>query len=239
MRNAVWMPLVIAAGCGINKDVHQQTLDKLAACESQLKEQQDANAKLETDLRSAEGERGSLAEKLGATQKEIEELRRARELAEKRSKTFRDLVAKLRSMIDSGQLKVEIRKGKMLVKLSDKILFDTGKADLKREGQAALAEVAVALKGIPDRDFLIAGHTDNVPIKTRKVKSNWDLSTARAVTVVKFFQEQGVSAGHLGAAGFSEFDPVGDNATEEGKAQNRRIEIVVMPNIEELPPITE
>jgi chemotaxis protein MotB len=238
MRNVVW-PLVIAAGCGINKDVHRQTLDKLAACESQLKEQQDANAKLETDLKSAEGERGSLAEQLGATQKEIEELRRARELAEKRSKTFRELVAKLRSMIDSGQLKVEIRKGKMLVKLSDKILFDTGKADLKKEGQAALAEVAVALKGIPDRDFLIAGHTDNVPIKTRKVKSNWDLSTARAVTVVKFFQEQGVAANHLGAAGFSEFDPVGDNTTEEGKAQNRRIEIVVMPNIEELPPITE
>jgi len=238
MRKLAWM-LAVAAGCGINKDVHRQTLDKLAASEAQLKEQQDANTKLESDMKALEGERGSLAQKLGATQKEIEELRKARELAEKRSKTFRDLVAKLRSMIDSGQLKVEIRKGKMLVKLSDKILFDTGKADLKKEGQAALAEVAVALKSIPDRDFLVAGHTDNVPIKTRKFKANWDLSTARAVTVVKFFQEQGVSAVHLGAAGFSDVDPVGDNSSEEGKAQNRRIEIVVMPNIEELPPITE
>lgn len=235
MRNLAWM-LAVAAGCGINKDVHRQTLDKLAACEAQLKEQQEANSNLESKLQATEGERGSLAEKLGATQKEIEDLRKARERDEK---TFRDLAARLRSMIDSGQLKVEIRKGKMLVKLSDKILFDTGKADLKKEGQAALAEVAIALKSIPDRDFLIAGHTDNVPIKTRKVKSNWDLSTARAVTVVKFFADQGVSPMHMGAAGFSEFDPVGDNTAEDGKAQNRRIEIVVMPNIEELPQITE
>jgi chemotaxis protein MotB len=238
MRMLAWT-LVIAAGCGVNKEVHQQTLDRLAACEAQLKEQTDRNNKLDAELRAMEGEKGSLAQKLGATQKEIEELRRARELAEKRSKTFRDLVARLRSMIDAGQIQVEIRKGRMLVKLSEKILFDTGKADLKSEGKGALSEVAQALKGIPDRDFLVAGHTDNVPIKTRKFKSNWDLSTARAVTVVKFFQEQGVNPVHLGAAGFSEFDPVGDNASEAGKAQNRRIEIVVMPNIEELPPITE
>jgi len=238
MRKLAWT-LAIVAGCGVNKEVHQQTLDRLAACEAQLKEQQDRNTKLDVDLKAMEGEKGSLAQQLGATQKEIEELRKARELAEKRSKTFRDLVAKLRSMIDSGRLQVEIRKGRMLVKLSDKILFDTGKADLKAEGQTALSEVAQALKTIPDRDFLVAGHTDNVPIKTRKFKANWDLSTARAVNVVKFFQEQGVNPAHLGAAGFSEFDPVGDNNSDDGKAQNRRIEIVVMPNIEELPPITE
>jgi chemotaxis protein MotB len=238
MRKLAWI-LVVAAGCGVNKEVHQQTLDALAKCEADLKQQQDANAKLASDMKALEGEKGQLALKMGATEKELAELRKAKELAEKRSKTFHDLVARLRSMIDAGRLKVEIRKGKMLVKLSEKVLFDSGRADLKKEGEAPLSEVAQALKSIPDRDFLVVGHTDNVAIKTHKFKSNWDLSTARAVSVVKFFQEQGVNPVHLGAAGSSEFDPVGDNTSDEGKAQNRRIEIVVMPNIEELPAITE
>ena len=104
---------------------------------------------------------------------------------------------------------------------------------------AALAELAGILRTIKDRDFQIAGHTDNVPIRTRQFPSNWELSTARAVSVVKFLQESGVGPTHLSASGYAEFQPAANNETKEGKAANRRIEIVLMPNLNELPDLTE
>ncbi len=247
MRMRVLGPsLLLLAACGVDEAVHKATLDNLKRCESDLQEtaqklatRDKESAELRAKLDAVEGEKGSLAARLGATQQEVEELRRAREAAEKRSQTYRELMAKLRSMIDAGQLKVETRKGKMIVKLSDKILFDPGKTLLKPEGQEALRQLAAVLRDIPDRDFLVAGHTDNVPIRSPKFGSNWELSAARAVEVVRFLQAEGLNPAHLGAAGFSEFDAVGDNADDAGRAQNRRIEVVLMPNIEELPQIAE
>jgi chemotaxis protein MotB len=167
----------------------------------------------------------------------MEALRRAHAQAEQRNELYRSLIARLRDAIGAGTLAVEVRKGRMLVKLGDAILFDPGQATLKPDGQRALREVALALKEIADRDFLVAGHTDNRPIKNSPFASNWDLSTARAVTVVRFLQGEGVDPRHLAAAGYSEFDAVADNDTEAGRAQNRRIEVVVMPRIDELPQI--
>ena len=95
------------------------------------------------------------------------------------------LVEKLRSMIDAGQLKVAIRNGRMIIVLPNDVLFDSGKVDLKPAGKEALTQVANVLAGIGDRRFLVAGHTDNVPIKTSRFPSNWELSTARAVEVAK------------------------------------------------------
>jgi chemotaxis protein MotB len=138
-------------------------------------------------------------------------------------------------MIASGQLRVRIQRGRMVVELSENILFDSGKADLKKEGQAALQEVAGVLASIADRDFQIAGHTDNIPIKSARFPSNWELSTARAVTVARFLASQSVPANRLSAAGYAESQPVASNDTPEGRAQNRRIEIVLMPNLDELP----
>lgn len=243
MMRAIALGCLFAA-CGVDEEIHKRTLDNLKRCEVDLRDAEKKNEKLteanseqRARLDAMEGEKGSLAQQLGATKKEIEELRRAREAAEARTRTLRDLMAKLRSMIDSGQLQVEVRKGRMVVKMSDKILFDPGKTDLKPEGQTALGQLGAVLRDIPDRDFLVAGHTDNVPIRSHKFKSNWELSTARSVEVVQFLQAQGVNPAHLGAAGYSEFDPVGDNAGDTGRSQNRRIEVVLMPNIEELPQI--
>jgi chemotaxis protein MotB len=146
-------------------------------------------------------------------------------------------VARLRDAIGAGTLAVEVRKGKMLVKLGDAILFDPGQATLKSDGQRALRQVAQALKEIPERDFLVAGHTDNRPIKNSPYASNWDLSTARAVTVVRFLQGEGVDPRRLAAAGYSEFDALADNDSADSRALNRRIEVVVMPRIDELPQI--
>jgi chemotaxis protein MotB len=127
----------------------------------------------------------------------------------------------------------------MTVKLSNAILFDSGKSKLRTEGRDAVAQLVPALKTVGDREFLVSGHTDNVPIKTARFKSNWELSTARAVSMVDEMIADGYPPQRLGAAGFGEFDPVESNDSKEGREQNRRIEIVLMPNIEELPAAPE
>jgi len=167
----------------------------------------------------------------------IAELSRQKEAMAARTKLFRQLALKLRAMIQAGSLNVTVRKGRMIVNMANKILFDPGRAKLKLAGKEALRKLAVVLEEIRDRDFVVCGHTDNRPVKHSRYRSNWSLSAARAVEVVAFLEKAGVAPGHLSAAGYSSFDPVGDNATPQGRAANRRIEIIVMPKISELPSI--
>jgi chemotaxis protein MotB len=127
----------------------------------------------------------------------------------------------------------------MIIALGDKILFDPGKTDLKPEGKDALTQVAAVLKDLQNRNFQVAGHTDNVPIKSPKFRSNWDLSTARAVEVVNFMITAGLDAKRLSAAGYAAESPVVANDTPENKAKNRRIEITLVPNLDDLPPIDD
>jgi chemotaxis protein MotB len=150
------------------------------------------------------------------------------------------MLGKFQAMIESGKLKVKIKNGKMVLELPSAILFPSGKARLSEEGEMTLQEVAAVLATISDREFQVAGHTDNVPLgKGHKFKSNWELSTARAVAVVSFLQEMGVKPTSLSAAGYSEYQPATSNDTDEGKAQNRRIEITLMPNLDELPDLSD
>ena len=180
-------------------------------------------------------ERGSLTQAMADTAARLEQLRKEEVAAEARAATFRNLVAKLHSMIDSGQLKVVIRNGRMIIALPNDILFDSGRTEVKAAGRAALASVAQVLATVPDRNFLIAGHTDNVPIHTELFPSNWELSTRRAVEVVHYLVAQGMNPKTLAAAGYGEFDPIVDNETVERRAQNRRSEIVLHPNLADLP----
>lgn len=243
--------LAFGVGCGVSQELYNARTSELDRCQGELARTrtQVAAARSKSDEQGAEAgslrdriaalemERSKLASNLSATQKEMDELRRVHAQAEQRSELYRTLLTKLRSMIDAHTIGVEIRKGKMVVKLADQILFDPGKAELKSAGEGALRQIAAVLRDIPDRDFLVAGHTDNRPIKASTYRSNWELSTARAVTVVQFLQAEGVDPRRLAAAGYSEFDPVGDNGATDSRALNRRIEVVVMPNIEELPTI--
>jgi chemotaxis protein MotB len=179
-------------------------------------------------------EAGALAAGMENLQKRLDELERQKKVAEERAAMFRSLVDKLRSMVDAGQIKVQVRNGRMLLVLPNDILFDSGKTDLKAEGKDAIAKVAKVLATM-DRHFLVAGHTDNIAIKTKRFPSNWELSTERAVEVARLLIDNGMKPSQLGAAGYAEYDPAASNATAEGQAQNRRIEIVVEPNLSELP----
>lgn len=192
-------------------------------------------SQVKADLGSKQGELASTKASLEATARERDQLKKLREQAEREAAQYKEVSNKLKAMVDAGQLQVVMRKGRMTLKLPDAILFPSGSKTLKKEGKEALTSVAEVLKGVPDRDFVVAGHTDNVPVgKGGGFKSNWDLSTARAVEVVNLMIAAGVAPERLSAAGFGEFDPIGDNTTADGKKSNRRLEIILMPKIENL-----
>jgi chemotaxis protein MotB len=137
-------------------------------------------------------------------------------------------------MVDAGDLAITLRQGRMVLRLSNDVLFDSGWSELKPEGKRALSQVAAVLVTIPSRQFQVAGHTDNDPIRVSPYKSNWDLSTARALEVTSFLVGRGVDPHVLSAAGYGEFDPADTNDTQGGKTHNRRTEISLQPNIDEL-----
>lgn len=215
----------------------------LTAERDTLRKQLDDTTSLAGELKARLEKLGQNVDKLtsekGQLSTALEELRRQKAAAEARAQVFRDLVARLRSMIDAGKLKVIIRDGRMLIALPNDVLFDSGKTNVKTEGQGALQNVAQVLSTIKDRRFLVAGHTDDVPIHTARFPSNWELSTERAVEVTKFLIANGMQPQTLAAAGYGEFDPVAANDSTEHRAQNRRIEIVLEPNISDLPSLDD
>lgn len=222
----------------LDKQIAELT-KKLDDTAKSLDETTAMNGTMEKRLKELGQNVDSLSRDNADAQQRLEELRKAKAAADARLATFKNLLTKLRSMIDSGKLKVIIRDGRMIIALPNDILFDSGKTSVKNEGKAALEQVAQVLATVPDRDFLVAGHTDDLPIKTREFPSNWELSTARAVEVVRFLITKGMNGKVLAAAGFAEFDPVVANDSTEHRAQNRRIEIVLQPNIGDLPPLDD
>jgi chemotaxis protein MotB len=141
------------------------------------------------------------------------------------------LIEKLRSQLDAKEGEVERQAGRITVNLVDEILFKSGDAQLSPRGKQVLDKVGSVLKGLNDKDIMIGGHTDDVPIHTPEFPSNWELSSARAVNVVHYLAETvGVDPHRLTAAGFSQFHPRGKK-----RALNRRIEILLTPQLADAP----
>lgn len=135
----------------------------------------------------------------------------------------------------SDELSVEVKNGKVYVSLSDQLLFKSGSAAVEKKGQEALKQLAQVLQRNPDIQVLIEGHTDNVPIKTAAFKDNWDLSVMRATAIVRILsQDNKLEPSRFTASGKSEYYPVAANDTAEGKAKNRRTEIILIPQLEAL-----
>jgi chemotaxis protein MotB len=136
---------------------------------------------------------------------------------------------------NSDELSVEVRNGKVYVSMSDKLLFKSGSAAVESKGKEALKVLADVLDKNKDIDILIEGHTDNVPIKTPVYKDNWDLSVARATSIIRILStEYNIAPTRLTASGRGEFFPKADNKTEAGRARNRRTEIILSPKLEEI-----
>lgn len=205
-----------------NLSLHQQRIDALY---SQLNDMQETNDHL---LATIEELNQAL---------DKEKIAREARLAQVRH-TYEELVGALEQEIKRGELTISNLEGKLSVSLLNQILFDSGETRLKEEGKKVMKSLGDVLNRFPDRALQIEGHTDNVQISPRlqeRFPSNWELSTARATSVVHFLQQEvGLPGERLIASGLSEYHPLASNDTPEGRAQNRRIQILLVPFQSEL-----
>lgn len=154
------------------------------------------------------------------------------EQVRKVSSTYENMLEKMKSEISKGQVTISELKGKLTVNMVDSILFDSGKAEVKKGGLEILGKVISILKDVKDKSIRIEGHTDNVQISralAQRYPTNWELSAARAINVARHLQDQGIDPGQLSAVAYGEWKPVATNDTAEGKAKNRRIEFILVP----------
>ena len=208
--------------------------DRLAAdnleLDRTLKAKADSLSRAIVDLR---GRIADLERENGALRREINELKKAQEeKVEKVSRTYEGLMSKMEEEIRQGQVTISELKGKLTLNMVDAILFDTGKAEVKPEGLAVLRKIVSILRDEREKAIRIEGHTDNVPITgvlAKTFPTNWELSAARALNVTRYLQDQGIPPGILSAVAYGEYHPVAGNDTSEGKAKNRRIEIILTP----------
>lgn len=200
------------------------------------REQDEEIRKLESELANARREVNVTQLERSAMEEELQMLRERQALVEEQIQTYRDLVSRFRDMIDRGDLDVQFRNGRMYLVLSSDVLFPSGVAELSTQGRRTIRETGEKLADI-DRLFQVEGHTDNRQIRGGiRFRDNWELGAGRAISVVKELIEAGVPEIRLSGASFSDTQPVQSNSTAEGRSANRRIEIVVVP---ELMPLAE
>jgi chemotaxis protein MotB len=240
-RHSAWAVLAAATllGCGVPSaeyDAKAKEAEDSKTKVGQLQQQLAADEQQITELKGALGMAQSKA--MTDDQKaQLEEAKKAMQEAQERGKLLDDLTSKFKRMIDAGHLKVTTRHGRVVLQLHNDVLFDAGEAEVKPDGKKALAEVAATLRSVGGKRFQVAGHTDTQAITSEKKKlfpTNWELSAARAIAVVKLLTSEGVDPGTLSAAGYGPYDPVGSNATADGQAKNRRIEITLVPYVASL-----
>jgi chemotaxis protein MotB len=136
--------------------------------------------------------------------------------------------------LDDKDINIKVDKGVVYIDISDKLLFKSGSFDVTAQATEVLGKVALVLKNQPDIEFMVEGHTDNVAFSKGLLMDNWDLSVKRATSVVRILQKQyGLDPAHISAAGRSEYKPLADNGTAEGRAANRRTRIVVLPQLDQ------
>lgn len=174
-------------------------------------------------------ERGSEARRMQERLRRLSALERE---VRQRNEIFEEVIQRFQSLIDGGRLSVSIDRGRLVIHLPQDILFESGSATLAPDGRRTLDEVGSVLAELDDRSFQVEGHTDDVPISTSRFPSNWELSTARALSVVRVLEVAGVAPENLSGAGFGEHQPIADNDDPEGRRRNRRIEIVMLPNLD-------
>jgi chemotaxis protein MotB len=249
-RSWLCVAAIALSGC-VSKSDYEAKAQEATALKQQVDAAKQQAAQLQQQLTNDDQQVAQLKGALGMAQAQaitddqksaLEEAKRALQEAQERGKLLDDLQTKFKKMIDAGHLKVTTRHGRIVLQLHNDVLFATGEAELKPDGKQAVGEVAATLRGVRLKRFQVAGHTDSEPITTETKKTfptNWELSSARAISVVKLLVSDGVEPGVLSAAGYGPYDPVASNATPDGQSKNRRIEITLVPNVSPLVAIAE
>jgi len=187
-----------------------------AAKEAEIQQQQE-------QLKAGAGEKARLEQERAAKEAEIQRLTR----------THEELTKSLEAEIAKGDIKIKQVRDRLTINMVDRVLFDSGQSKVKPSGLKVLKQVSDILKNVTDKQIRIEGHTDNVPIGAKlkeRSQTNWELSTARATSVVRYLiEEGGVDRANLLAVGYADTKPIAGNDTEEGRTANRRIEIALYP----------
>jgi chemotaxis protein MotB len=196
---------------------------RLEQAQAQLAEAKAATIKIAAET-------ASLRDQLASSEEHLQQLAKEKEAVEKNHQSLED---EMKSALESKDITISQLQGKLTVNILDRILFDSGEAELKPDGAAVLRKVAAVLEQHTNLLIHVVGHTDNVPIRAgarARFASNWELSTTRATAAVRFLSEKaGIDPHRLGAVGYGGFRPVADNGTPEGRAKNRRIAITILP----------
>lgn len=244
-----------AAGCGYSEDEMRAKTREIESLQKQLDAEEARNKQFQRELDESRAKEEQLKEQLAAAGVNVENLRKdmeeqARALAEYKKRAqqleeikqrFELLRAKLQSLTKLG-LKVVVRNNRMVIQLPGDVLFDSGRETLREEGENILVQVASVVRkdaSLRERNFQVAGHTDDKPY-VGVFKDNWGLSVMRAREVLKYLVKPtdqeggGLSTDHWSASGYGDTDPIADNDTPEGRQQNRRCELVVLPALEEM-----
>jgi chemotaxis protein MotB len=208
--------------------------EKIATQEERIATQEEKIASLEEEKIFFERNTSNLRSLISRKEGDIEKLMQEKEDAIKELKsTYNSFVSELHKEIKQGQIEITQLKDKLSLTMVEKILFDSGSATIKKDGQKVLSRIGEILAKVEDKQITIQGHTDDVPISSKlrdRFPTNWELSAARATTVVRYLNEKAnIDPRLLVAAGVGEFRPVASNDTAEGRAKNRRIEIVLLP----------
>lgn len=236
----VLLSLMLLAGAGcVSSSKHQKMVNDL---ESQLGEERATSAtksrnieELQAQLMGQSKDKGKLQSSLDEMKKAMAEMNERQAEQKKRLQEFADLTRRFKRLTDAGTLSVKIVDGKMVVSLGSDVLFPAGSAKLSKEGVQAIKEVTQQLNSIPGKRYQVEGHTDNVPISTATFPSNWELASGRAISVVQTMMENGMQSSRVSAASYADTYPVASNGTQEGKAANRRVAIVIVPDLSTMP----
>lgn len=237
---------------------HQATQGRLAQTQKELEAAQARVAELTKQLEAAGVDISKLNENLQATSTQVSQLsstleEREKALAEYKARArqleqikarFETLKKKLDELTKLG-LAVNIRRNRMVISLPGDVLFDSGRETLKKEGKEILSKVATVIRNdssLLQRDYQVAGHTDNKPLAGGPFRDNWGLSLMRAREVLLYLVSPADAKGgggalpavHWSAAGFADTDPVATNDTDEGRQKNRRCDLIVVPSVEEM-----
>lgn len=224
----------------------ETTINEKFALETNLAEKKESLMALESKYNNLKEKSSKTAEELSAeldnrarmlSEREAHinemkaEIARRDSIAERLNNILRDALLGFQD----DELSVEVKNGKVYVSMSDKLLFKSGSAAVEEKGKEAIEKLGNVLEKNPEIEILIEGHTDNVPIKTAAYKDNWDLSVARATSIVRLLADKHeLEENRITAAGRGEFVPRATNETKEGRALNRRTEIILEPKLDEL-----
>jgi chemotaxis protein MotB len=215
-------------------DLEQKLASGSASAREEIAKLQKQASELEANAARIAKEREQLRQEQSRLAATLEQERLAKEEEIKRlTRTQEELSKSLQDEISKGNITIQQVRDRLTINMVDRVLFDSGQAHVKPAGVKVLKQVGDVLNKISDKQIRIEGHTDNVPISSKlqnRFKTNWELSTARATTVVRYLIDQGgVDRQYLSAVGYADTHPLASNDSEEGRSSNRRIEIVLYP----------